>query len=168
MLDPWDSVCLRAASVEWNVPGKYGPHGELFFFLIKKEPATMPGGVTFSPFFTANVRTSFFFVGVLKKCALIAMHFIAEEERGGCRTPGLGNTWRFGCPRIRCGRVRMKVKLGVRTKAFLQVFLERIVCATVRCTSLGCVGLVTLLGGLVACERGVKLSHCPGYVPGNA
>ena len=42
-LDPWDSVCLRTASVEWNVPGKYGPHGELFFFLIQKEPATMPG-----------------------------------------------------------------------------------------------------------------------------
>ena len=41
-LDPMDSVCLRTASVEWNVPGKYGPHGELFFFLIK-EPATMPG-----------------------------------------------------------------------------------------------------------------------------
>ena len=29
-LDPWDSVCLRTTSVEWNVPGKYGPHGELF------------------------------------------------------------------------------------------------------------------------------------------
>ena len=28
-LDPWDSVCLRTASVEWNVP-RYGPHGELF------------------------------------------------------------------------------------------------------------------------------------------
>ena len=28
---PMDSVCLRTASVEWNVPGKYGPHGELFF-----------------------------------------------------------------------------------------------------------------------------------------
>ena len=30
-LDPMDSVCLRTASVEWNVSGKYGPHGELFF-----------------------------------------------------------------------------------------------------------------------------------------
>ena len=29
-LDPMDSVCLRTASVDWNVPGKYGPHGELF------------------------------------------------------------------------------------------------------------------------------------------
>ena len=28
---------LRTASMHWNVPGKYGPHGELFFFLIKKE-----------------------------------------------------------------------------------------------------------------------------------
>ena len=34
-LDPMDSVCLRTASMEWNVPGKYGPHGELFFFLIQ-------------------------------------------------------------------------------------------------------------------------------------
>ena len=34
-MDPMDSVCvfvcLRTTSVEWNVPGKYGPHGELFF-----------------------------------------------------------------------------------------------------------------------------------------
>ena len=29
-LDPMDSVCLRTASMEWNVPGKYRPHGELF------------------------------------------------------------------------------------------------------------------------------------------
>ena len=42
-LDPMDSVCLRTA-------GKYGPHGELFFFLIQKEPATEPVGETFSPF----------------------------------------------------------------------------------------------------------------------
>ena len=27
-LDPMDSVCLRTASVERNVPRKYGPHGE--------------------------------------------------------------------------------------------------------------------------------------------
>ena len=35
-MDTWDSVRLRTASTHWNVPG-YGPHGELFFFLIKKE-----------------------------------------------------------------------------------------------------------------------------------
>ena len=89
-LDPLDSVCLRTASVEWNVPGKYGPHGELFFFLIKKEPATMPGSETFSPFFNADIRTPFFSADVFKKCALIALHVIAEEGEGGesgCRTP---------------------------------------------------------------------------------
>ena len=26
-LDPMDSVCLRTASMEWNVPGKFRPHG---------------------------------------------------------------------------------------------------------------------------------------------
>ena len=30
-LDPMDSVCLRTATVKWNVWGSYGPHGELFF-----------------------------------------------------------------------------------------------------------------------------------------
>ena len=80
-LDPMDSVCLRTASVEWNVPGKYGPHGELFFFLIEKEPATMPGTETSSPFFTADIRTPFFSADVLKKCALIAMHLIGEEGK---------------------------------------------------------------------------------------
>ena len=52
-LVPWDSVCLRTASVEWNVPGKHGPHGELFFFLIQKEP----GRETFGPCFDAEIRT---------------------------------------------------------------------------------------------------------------
>ena len=35
--DAWDSVRLRTTSTQWNVPGRYGPHGELFFFLLKKE-----------------------------------------------------------------------------------------------------------------------------------
>ena len=54
-LDPMDSVCLRTAPTEWNVPAKYGPHGELFFFLIQKELSTMPGCETFSPFFKADI-----------------------------------------------------------------------------------------------------------------
>ena len=37
-LDPWDVVEMRMTASSWNVPSKYGPHGELFFFLIKKEP----------------------------------------------------------------------------------------------------------------------------------
>ena len=36
--------------MKWNVPEKYGPHGELFFFLIQKESATMLVGETdYSP-----------------------------------------------------------------------------------------------------------------------
>ena len=44
-LDPMDSVCSRTAPMEWNVPGKYGPHGELFFFLVQKEPAARLGSM---------------------------------------------------------------------------------------------------------------------------
>ena len=75
-LDPMDSVCFRTASMEWNVPGKYGPHGESFFFLIQKEP----GSDTLSPFINADIRTPLFPTDVLKKCVLLALHLIAEKE----------------------------------------------------------------------------------------
>ena len=75
-LDLMDSVCvcLRTAFMEWHVPGKHGPHGELFFFLIQKEQAIAPNNETFSPFINADIRTPFFSADVLKKCALIALH----------------------------------------------------------------------------------------------
>ena len=96
-----DSVCLRIASMVWNVPGKHGPHGELFFFLIWEEPATVPGSETFSPFFNAHIRTSLFSADVFPKCALIALHVIAEEGRDGdgCPVRGLGGDWKMGCPK---------------------------------------------------------------------
>ena len=37
-LDAWDSVCLCTTKTQWNLPRRYGPHGELFFFLFEKEP----------------------------------------------------------------------------------------------------------------------------------
>ena len=38
-------VCVYAQHPwEWNVSGKYWPHGELFFFLIQEEPEMVPGG----------------------------------------------------------------------------------------------------------------------------
>ena len=40
-LDAWDSVRLRATSTQWNFPGRYGPYGELFFFLLEKEPIVL-------------------------------------------------------------------------------------------------------------------------------
>ena len=49
-LDPWDSVRLRTASTHWNVPGKYWPHGELFFYLVKKEPVVASNDVSSNPF----------------------------------------------------------------------------------------------------------------------
>ena len=63
--DPMDSVCLRTTSMEWHVPGKHGPHGELFFFLFKEEPATVLDGETFSPFINADIRTPSFSADVL-------------------------------------------------------------------------------------------------------
>ena len=68
-LDPMDSVCLRTASMAWK---KSSTCGHYFFFLIQKEPATVPGSETFSPFFNADIRTPLFSADVLKKCALIA------------------------------------------------------------------------------------------------
>ena len=49
-LDAWDSVRLRTASTHCNVPGKYGPHAELFLFLIQKKPAMVPNSEAFNSF----------------------------------------------------------------------------------------------------------------------
>ena len=96
-----DTVCLRTASMEWNVPGKYGLHGELLFFLMQKEPATEPVGETFSPFFNADFRNPLLSADVLKKCALVALHIIAEEGEGGdgFQVPCSGDEWEMGCPK---------------------------------------------------------------------
>ena len=42
-----------------------------------------------------------FSADVLKKCALIALHFVAEEVRDGdgFQVPGLGDEWKVGCPK---------------------------------------------------------------------
>ena len=48
-LDAWDNVRLRTTSAQWNVSGRYGPYGELFFFLLKKEPMVLRESVRFGP-----------------------------------------------------------------------------------------------------------------------
>ena len=53
-LDPWDSVRLCTASTLWIVPKKYGPHGELFFFLLTKEPMVVSESVEFGPCVSAE------------------------------------------------------------------------------------------------------------------
>ena len=40
-LDAWDGVRPRTTSTQWNVPGRCGPYGELFFFLLEKEPMVL-------------------------------------------------------------------------------------------------------------------------------
>ena len=93
-LDPWDSVfthsirgveCAREVWTAWQ-----------------KLQATMPGSETFSPFITADIRTPFFSADVLQKCALIALHLVAEEGRGGedgCHAPDLRDERKCGCPK---------------------------------------------------------------------
>ena len=76
-------MCLRTASVEWNLPGKYGPHRELFFFVIQKEPVTIArNGETFSPFINADICIPGFSADVLEEvCApRLALKWRKEEE----------------------------------------------------------------------------------------
>ena len=62
---------LRTASTHWNVPGKYGPHGELFFFFLKKEPMVLSELVEIGPCFSA---------ATVKARALIGLHMMAEDN----------------------------------------------------------------------------------------
>ena len=52
-------VCAQLAT-QWNLPERYGSCGELFFFLLKKEPRVLSEKV--------------------KACALIGWHMMAEEN----------------------------------------------------------------------------------------
>ena len=92
-MDAWESVRLRTASTHWNVSRKYGPHGELFFFLMKKEQMVFSELVEFGPCVSAET---------VKACALIGLHMMAEvsvlrSDRDF--SPDLGNMWRYGCPK---------------------------------------------------------------------
>ena len=142
-------------------------------FLPDSEATTMPGSKTFSPSFTADIRTP---ISLCWYSQEVRAYRHALNSGRGKRWrdwlfPDLGNTWRLGCPQSNVGKWGWS--LGWRLKRFLKCFAREQLCATVRCTSSGCMGLVARslspAGGLGACEGGVKLSHCPGYVvPGNA
>ena len=69
--------------------GKHGPHGELFFFLIKKEPFAK--AVEFRPLVPAERR---------RACALIGLHLMEGENASvssGSRLPDSGDRWWYGC-----------------------------------------------------------------------
>ena len=59
------TACACVTSTLCNVPGKYGPHGELLFFLVKKEPVAFSYEVPFKPVFP---------VETLKAWAVIGLH----------------------------------------------------------------------------------------------
>ena len=69
-LDPWDGGRLRTASTHCNVPGKYGPHGALFFFLTEKEQVVASNEVLPNPCVSARKRL---------RCALIGLHLLAAD-----------------------------------------------------------------------------------------
>ena len=72
--------------------GSTGPHGELFVFLIKKEPIVLTKAVEFRLCVAAET---------LKACALIGLHMIAEEATSSSlkgTSPVLGGRWRCGHP----------------------------------------------------------------------
>ena len=62
---------LRTTSSQWNVPGRYGPYGELFFFLLQKEPMVIRELVRFGPSIP---------VEAVKACAMVGLHMMAEEN----------------------------------------------------------------------------------------
>ena len=70
-LDAWDSVRLRTTPTQWNVSGRYGPYGELSFFLLWKEPMVLSELVRFGP----SIR-----VEATKECALVGLHMMAKEN----------------------------------------------------------------------------------------
>ena len=53
-LDPWDVVGFAHNIQRLECPGKYGPHGELFFFVIKKKPDALTKAVEFRLFVPAE------------------------------------------------------------------------------------------------------------------
>ena len=68
--DAWDSVRLRTTATQWNLLGRYGPYGELFFFPLK-EPMVLRELVRFGPSIPVEAE---------KACALVGLNMMAEED----------------------------------------------------------------------------------------
>ena len=93
-LEPWDVEGLRTTSGVWNVLGKYGPYGELFFFL-RRSPLLLQSVEFFKPCVLAET---------LRACALIGLHLMTVEGASGssgCQSPDFGDMWRYGGPKSR-------------------------------------------------------------------
>ena len=75
-LAAWDSVRLRTTSSQWNVPGRYGPYGELFFFLLKEQPMVLRELVRFGPSIPIEASES------------MCLGWVAHDGRGGLLADG--------------------------------------------------------------------------------
>ena len=72
------SGCMGQCASTYNLhavecPGRYGPYGELSFFLLKKEPMVLWELVRFG--LSIPVES-------LKACALIGLHIMIQENSG--------------------------------------------------------------------------------------
>ena len=67
-------LCVGGHHPASGTSRKYGPHGELFFFLIKKEPFALTEAVQFKPFVPAET---------LKARPLIGLYLMAAEGESG-------------------------------------------------------------------------------------
>ena len=109
-LDAWDVVFLRTAASVWNVAKKYGPYGELFFFLIKNEPVFDREAVDFGSCVPAEA---------LKACALIGLHMIGDEVTSLSLFSGVGRGGGMSVQGILCGKATFVV--GQKASAHLSV-----------------------------------------------
>ena len=66
-LDAWDSVRLRTTSTQWNVPRRYGPYCELFFFLLEKEPMVLRELIRLGPSIQPYGELLFLLGGTVRK-----------------------------------------------------------------------------------------------------
>ena len=88
---PGKKIITRSRGKTPSVPGKCGLHGELFFFLIKKEPVAS----------NEVPSNSFVSAETLRACALMGPHVLAAEAEagsGGGQSLDFGDMWRHGCP----------------------------------------------------------------------
>ena len=119
---------------------KYGPHGELFFFLIQEERATVPG--SFSPFFNADIRTPSSLL--MSSRSVRSLPYTLSRKKEETVLDVTSRVWemngKWASQRAQCGRV--KAKLGRKTKVCLPMALVKALCASMRCTASGCMGLV--------------------------
>ena len=111
-------VCLRTASMEGTVPGKYGPHGELFFLPYSEGAVDGAQAVAPSSRLT-SVRPSSLLMS-LRSARLSPVIAEGRGEEVGC-APWSGRRMENGLPKESFGRV--KTNCGRKTKVRLPVAL---------------------------------------------